>query len=297
MRSICYVMSGAAHAPYAVTSLLSLRQWWQGKIKVYAWQESYEIMRMVGHDPRIDAEVIPVIPSYRGKNAQFLHKIEIMQTQDDGPNLYLDADTLIVGPLEELFNAADEFGFVATQFQHWTCDGGLIRNRIARLRKFPIVDESMIDKLFAGCYPSVNGGVFACHPNNTVLTVWRAWAWAARSIFICDECVLHLMVPMFEDQSRIVVAPGRFNTSPKYVAEFDKLLIRVWHGHGDCWTRPDKSREGYSMWWTAFTKAVNSNVGQIRTWYDKCENKYLNRLLSRSVAEGCSDEIDPVRNV
>ena len=294
MRSICYVMSGAAHAPYALTSLLSLRRYWTGKIRIFAWPESFEIMRMIAEDPHVDAEIVPVVPPYRGKNAQFLHKIQIMQQLDSGPNLYLDADTLIIGSVEELFRGAEEFGFVATQFQHWTTGGGLIRNRINRLREFPIVDSSLIDQLFGNCYPSVNGGVFCCQPNNTVLSVWYAWSWEARSIFIADECVLHLMVPKFEPQGRIVVAPGRFNSSPKYVAEEDKPLVRIWHGHGDCWTRPNKSREGYRMWWKEFAYVTNMNIGQVQMWASKCGNKYLDKLLGVSfdVSEGCEQVED-----
>lgn len=279
MKTIVYLLSGPAHLPYLATSLLSLRRHWSGKVKVFAWAESFEIVRAIAEDPRINVEPIASVPAYRGRNDQFLAKIQLMQQQDDGPNLYLDADTLISGPLDEMFPAAECYGMAVTQFCNWTTAGNLIRGRIERLREFPVVDKRMIDEVTTKVYPSVNGGVFSCMPNNTVLSVWHRWSEAARSIFICDECVLHLMVPMFAPQERLVVMPGRFNSSPKYVREPEAGHVRVWHGHGDCWVRPQKSPEGWEMWSAALKECRQLNVGRINEWLPYCGNKYLNLLL------------------
>jgi hypothetical protein len=202
-----------------------------------------------------------------------------MQQQETRPNLYLDADTLVSGPLTEMFSNAQYFGFAATQFNDWDTSGKLIQGRIERLREFPIVLPELIDAVVQNVYPSVNGGVFACMPNSSVLSIWHSWSHAARRIFICDECVLHLMVPMFENKERITVMPGIFNSSPKYVSKDDAPRVRVWHGHGDCWVRPAKSREGWLMWHGAMREAMRLNVGGIEGWFRNVKNKFLDELI------------------
>ena len=284
-RTVCYLLSYPAHAPYLATSLLSLRKHWHGRVKVFAWRESIDIVQQLCLDRRVEADFEEVIPSYRGKNDQFLHKVELMQQQPAGPNLYLDADTLVNGPLTEMFSNAEYFGFAATQFNDWDTSGKLIRGRIERLAEFPTIDKKLVEEVCSNPYPSVNGGVFSCMPNSSVLSVWHRWSSAAKSIFICDECVLHLMVPMFGPIERLTVMPGIFNSSPKYVPQSETGRVRVWHGHGDCWVRPAKSREGWSMWSTAMREALKLNVGGIRQWYKNVDNKFLNELIAQGEFE------------
>jgi hypothetical protein len=78
-RSIIYLMSGPAHLPYLVVSLRSLRQNWDGPIVVYAWPKSFSIVQEIAKDNRLDIEARSRIPSYRGKNSQFVDKISLMR--------------------------------------------------------------------------------------------------------------------------------------------------------------------------------------------------------------------------
>lgn len=285
-RTVCYLMSYPAHCPYLATSLLALRKHWQGRVTVFAWNESLDIVRMIAEDKRVQAETVLANPNYRGKNDQFIHKIALMREQTSGPNLYLDADTLPAGPLTEMFTNGQYFGFAATQFNDWDTSGNLIRGRLERLRKFPAITTELIDAVTTELWPSVNGGVFCCMPDSPVLPVWHDWSVAAKSIFICDECVLHLMVPKFDFADRITVMPGIFNSSPKYVPFDEKGPVRIWHGHGDCWVRPQKSREGWAMWSAALRKTRRLNVGGIEGWFRAVGNKWIDELDKQGAFDG-----------
>jgi 16S rRNA A1518/A1519 N6-dimethyltransferase RsmA/KsgA/DIM1 with predicted DNA glycosylase/AP lyase activity len=59
-RTVVYLMSFPAHAPYLATSLLTLRRHWAGNVEVYAWKESIDIARALCHDKRINADAIEV---------------------------------------------------------------------------------------------------------------------------------------------------------------------------------------------------------------------------------------------
>lgn len=280
-RRIVYLVSKQPHLPYLVTSLISLRRWWQKEVLVCAWPESYHLVRQIVSDSHINADCLLAEPSYRGKNEQFLHKIQLMQSFDNGPNLYLDADTLIAGDLNHLFAVAEQ-GFCATQFNDWTTDGSLIKNRISRLLEFDEIEEDLVRQVCSESWPSVNGGVFCCQPSSPVLPLWYEWSFAARNIFICDECVLHLMVPRFEP-ILLQVASGKYNSSPKFV-DWQTPGVCVWHGHGDCFTRPDKSPRGAAMWKHQFELALKEEVGKINRWWPECGNTYLNAMMNNEIA-------------
>jgi len=93
------------------------------------------------------------------------------------------------------------------------------------------------------------------------------------------------MVPKFDFAEKITVMPGIFNSSPKYVPQSETGRVRIWHGHGDCWVRPQKSREGWSMWSTALREARKINVGGINGWFKTVNNKYLNELIENGDLE------------
>jgi len=97
-KSVVYLLSGQAHAPYLVASAYTLRKHWKGSISIFSWSESYEIAKQIAEDSNIGACVYEREPKLRRKdgvrgNAQFLDKIDLMSSLNDDPVLYLDADT------------------------------------------------------------------------------------------------------------------------------------------------------------------------------------------------------------
>lgn len=197
-QRINYLMSGRPHLPYLVASLFTLREHFSGEVVVYAYPESYPAVKRISEDARLYIEAREWSPSYRGKNGQFINKILMMQKQDCSVALYLDADTTIHGDLGPLFEAAWRHSFLATQFNNWRTNGRVIRKRIMRLRGFKEIDQEMVETILSqDWWPSPNGGVFACRPESEVLSVWHQWTMAARSIFIADETVLHVLQPKF----------------------------------------------------------------------------------------------------
>lgn len=287
-RGIVYLMSGPAHLPYLVCSIFTLRRWWTGDVTVFAWPESYHIVRRMAEDKGLGIRCVMREPAYRGKkNSQFLDKIRLMQQLTDyNENLYLDADTTIHGEIVPLFKSVQEFGFVATQFNSWMSSGQIPRNRVKRLREFPKIDQGLVEEILEGWWPSVNGGVFACWPDSPVLPLWERWTVEAISVFIADEAVLHLMQPKFYPAGQIMtIMGGHYNCSPmrfqpKGLADED-VVIR--HGHGDSFTRPGKSKHGYELWSPIFRECLQKNIGGMVEWHKDTGNKYINRLLKEGL--------------
>ena len=279
---IFYCMSGRAHLPYLVVSLHTLRRYYQGRVRVIAWEESWPIVRRIWEDPRLKIEASLSTPEYRGKNAQFLHKIDLAQAlrQDADRLLYLDADTLLRDSPQPILDAvAGGRSFAVTQFNDWTTGSSVIRGRVNELWDVPGVNQRAVAACLNGPLPSVNGGIWACRPDSPVLPTWRAWTWAAREKFIADEKVLHVMQAEYPAEVAIM-AGGRWNASPKY-SRLPDAEVALWHGHGDSFTRPSKSAKGAELWLPIFREVVEGNVGGIQEWPSiHCDNRFLKALLN-----------------
>lgn len=282
--------------PYLVVSLYTLRQHWQGSIDVYAWDgedgDSFRLAERVGRDDRLNVCVLKREPEYRGKNAQFIDKIKLVSTRHpDDTILYLDADTSIHGDLERLFDEAERTGFCCTQFCKWVSTGVIPKGRIRRLRDFPGIDQEAIQTVTTRRWPSLNGGVFACKPTSEVLPIWQRWTWMARSVFIADEAVLHLLPAVFGPEKVAVLTGGEYNCST-FVKWFPQGLdydqVRVWHYHGDSNVREQKSPWGYRQWKTLYSECLERNLGGMREWIREAvrANKHMARSESIWLA-GC----------
>jgi len=284
MNRCVYLMSGPAHLPYLVPSLYTLRTHFDGEIDVFAWEESFEKAKRICADHRIEANCRKRKPKYRGKNDQFLDKIDLVQEFDPGDiNLYIDADTTIHGKLAPMFDAAAIHGFAATQFNTWRVDSKLMRGRISRLGDFPGIDQNLLQRALVEEWPSVNGGVWAARSNSPVLPLWYQWSFEAKSIFIADEVVLHLLQIKFQPTGEMeVMEGGRWNCSPRpklQPADLRDEDIIIRHYHGDSNVRLQKCTRGYELWHPIFKRCAELNIGGVRDWYRDVGNKWFPHLL------------------
>lgn len=279
MRRVVYLMSGSAHLPYLIVSLSQLRKHWEGPVCIFAWPESYAILERISQDQRLGIAHYARTPKYRGKNDQFFDKIRLMQEFVDGPNLYLDADTMPNGNLDFLFDKADETGFCATQFGNWMSNNGQAKNRVNRLIEYLHIPEDLIYESTCDPHPSVNGGVFACLPYAPFLKKWEQWTNPCKeSLFIADETVLHVVCRFYEKLNHVHITDGSYNCSPKskwWPCKQEE--VKLWHFHGDSNVRPDKSQFGFDLWWPEYQAALNDNLGFIQDWKHLINNKYLKR--------------------
>jgi hypothetical protein len=304
-RCVCYLVSGPAHLPYLAVSLYTLRRFWSGMVHVYAWPESYEIASRIAADPLICAFCSDIKPEQRCRliGGQPFDRIRIMQdgsTKQTG--LYLDCDTIVDGDVQPLLLHAEAFGFVFTQFCKWTTAGSKIRSRISRLVGIEGIPQDAVQRIMEWPMPSVNTGIFACRADSPVLDEWHGYIELAKHLFIGDEISAHAVASKYIDpeQAKTINCPagilvvsggdvsiaggGVWNCSPKFQpAGLWDYRVRIWHGHGDCFTRPDKSPKGVDLWWPLLGEVFERNVGGIQEWLGMIQHKYLQQMLTKGM--------------
>lgn len=276
---VVYLMSGPAHMHYLVPSLVTLRDHWRGDVTVYAFEESFEIASEIAKDKRLDIQVELVPKPFRfrrGKNEQFINKIQLLQNVKADSVLYLDADITIQGDITPLHRRAKLSGFVATQFNRWVSTGRIIRNRLERLVGAEKVNQDALRQVLENPYPSLNGGVVACVPSSPVLPLWLDWSLATQHVFICDEAVLHVLQAYVPQNQFSVVEGGRYNCSHKYAQDIENPVI--YHFHGDSNVRPKKSPNAYAYWWPLYQNCIEQNYGNIQSWLAKAPNSWIDQI-------------------
>lgn len=288
-QSVNFLMSGDAHAPYLVVALRSLRQHYWGKVVVWAYPESLVTIQQISLDSDLSIIVKEWQPVYRGKNGQFYNKQFMMSQLTDPFNLYLDADVMVAGPLDPLFAMVRSSGFVATQFNTWKSNEGVVRKRILNLAdKVNDSWKSCVKVASEESLPSVNGGVFGCTPRSTALSMWKGLTEQVLDTFIADEVALHLIVADYQERGSNffkVAEGGMWNCSPKYQpASLKDTDVKIWHFHGDSNVRPQKSAKGYELWWKAFEECRAANAGKINDWLLGVlhQNRFLKELVDAS---------------
>ena len=287
--SVFYLISGPAHLPYLVTSIWSLRTEAQyiGEVVVFAWPESFAAAKEMSLDKALDITLVERTPRASGHNSHFLEKIHLMQEYAGKEGaVFIDADTLPINPIDTLFEILRVAKIVTVQFSNWTTQKRLIKNRILRISH---VDDCRLDltECLEKEIASINNGVLACKSDSKCLAQWaKLTTQVCETVFIPDEVCLHPIVASadFKEEGVMLSGASGFNTSPKYqhpdLADDD---VKIWHFHGDCNVRPEKSKKGFDLWWPAFKYCLDNNVGNMKKWFHPSMNRWLNMVYYDNV--------------
>lgn len=265
---VAYLLTGPSHGPRMVTSLYSLRRHYDGPLRIYTTQPaSHAIGERCAADERLRVEHRR-FPQVQGrKNSSFLTKIAVLGSQPYRTTLYLDADTLVAGPVDELFGLAENEDLGVTQFAHWRTTKRVMRGRIEAWRNVggdrfdsrihaSLIEDALADR------PAINAGVVVLRTGRPAVRHWRDLALAGRNTFICDEIALQLLTSRYRHR----VFDCRFNCSP--VCAKATKDVRIWHFHGERHLRSPQCRD---IWLPAFEEAVRNGVADLGDWASEAD--------------------------
>lgn len=262
-KGVVYMLTGSKHGAQLAVAIYGLRNIYDGPVALISGNDpAHEVCDRIADDPRaghID-RVRWQAPVGGGKGLQHCNKTQITDLMPYDEAVFLDCDTLVVGPFDELWPRTGTEEVVLTQFANWKTTDRKITGRIEPWRE---ILPAEVARMQAHPYPAINTGTFGITKRSTrYAAAWRE-ASEKRPSFMCDELVAQLIFPNHPHR----VLDERWNCSPifshhRYGPPKD-ADVRIWHGHG--WkfiSRP----QGWTIWWPYYQAAVEQGFAQLGEW-------------------------------
>jgi hypothetical protein len=267
-NGVIYYNKGTKCIVRLILAIQSLRRHYDGNITLFQDNGGFvdeDLMRDLQKKFSIDVKY-----DNNPETSTLVRKIEISQQSEYDCTALIDADTIVVGVIDELFEEAKSYDFVATHFSNWRSNGGTIKRRIMRFKD--IKPEYIDDAINYG--PAINTGIYSFHKGSPFFNEWLPLAKAGEAInmWIPDEVACQVLLPKFN----CLVLPTKFNVSVKYDPNTeDKRII---HFHGKKHVIKEKMCK---IWIDALYQACVDDLCGIRKFLDR---SYGDRRLNKFFA-------------
>jgi len=282
---VIYFNHGRKHTVRLAVSMASLRRFHPGAITILDTGASEGVVDRLAADRNILAKVQTIPFEVRRRNSCYCAKASLWRYSPYDTTLFLDADTVVARPVDELFSLAPNYPTlpILTQFSGWTTHGNLVASRIRKWvnKKVtsPTEDIQEMAKQALHCkLPAVNTGVMAWIEPQSWGGRWEEITHAGWRTPFTDELAMQLLITEIPH----ILLDDRYNCSPIYGAHKREAVI--WHMHGNKQCRP----EALPIWWPLYEDCLRENIGGIREWSpagDKRLRAYLDQL-NQPVSEG-----------
>jgi len=275
-RAANYFLSLPGHTLYLIPSIYTLRQFYSGDIEVFAYPESYDLVKKISNDPRLGIEPILLHPKYK---RQVIDRFEVSTRPGRELRLYLDADITFHGEIDRLFREAERVGLVMTQYGKFLISRRIIHNRVSRLKKYKApnqINQKVLEELLKNPYPAINGGVYACRTDSHALHEWYRYTQIIHRQNIPDELCSHVIY--LEHRKEVEVLPGKYNMAARFWEGGPDTRIR--HYSGQCCLRYFKSPRSFRRWWNIFEFCLEQNFGCVQEWWQKLNNPFLKECIA-----------------
>ena len=255
-RGIIYYNIGRSHLVRLLVSLYSLRRFYNGPVTILSeGDDSFGICLNIAE--ALDAEVTKWncgVPA--GENRRFLAKTRYHIGSPYEITIALDADTVVLGPIDQLFCEAELAPFCVAQFADWTTHHRLISKRLRAWQGLRPDDIAPA----IGFGPAINCGVVTFRNNSTFCRDWLHLSLPGRETFIPDEVCCQLSLHRYPHR----ILDQKWNRSCKY-DDPEKPDTRIVHYHGNKHCRLGLPFHG-RLWMREFEGAYAQNLAKVQEW-------------------------------
>ena len=277
----------------AIVALYTLRQHWSGPITFYVEnpypKEFDEVLKYFNCDIVHNEE--------RHDYKTLVRKNSLFENPPYDKTLWIDADTVTVGPIDDMFNYLDEkdVDFCIPHFCGWVSTGHHISARIKRfdgIAEKRHLEEALKDR------PAVNTGVLSFRKSEKWSKFVRDWTDLANRgsqnhIFIPDEVACQILYPsMSEWGLKYFIAPTDFNVSVLHDHDHSKSP-KIYHYHGD---KHVLDVPFCDIWKNVFKEMCEKNIANINSFLqyaDKRLDLYLKKTngsyVDTTIVSACDE--------
>jgi len=269
-KGVIYFNSGVKCLARLYTSIHSLRKHYDGPLTVISTgDDSNQACRKLFKDTGIHVIEAEFPWVEEGKNAVFLKKASVAKHTPYDLTIFLDSDTIILGPIEDLWDLAEEHEFVIPQFSNWKSDKKTIVRRIKGWEE--VYPELMDGAINFG--PAVNCGIFAFRRDSLFMKEWYQSIEPGRFNFIPDETGMQVILHKYPHY----VANQKFNISCKFSDPY-KEDSRILHYHGSKHCRLNEHGRPiyHAEIWLNHFEEVKHEINKELMYKDRQLRRYLN---------------------
>lgn len=261
---VIYLLTNPQHAARLVVSLRSLREYYDGPVTLFVTrQQSADVVEHLVAEDRLRLEARYIQEADVEHNSTYVTKPRLLTETPYDATLFLDADTLVTGPIDELLDAVRHRQLVVTGFCDWHTQMPVMTKRFEDWLPLAGTDgdvfnlSSLIQLAMAHPLPVINVGVFGFHRTAPSLKAWRQLTDFGHDRILPDEMSLQILLPEIEH----FLLSTKYNCSPAFYA--NQADIRIWHFVGTSHMIHDNSR---IIWQAAYERCREDNVAQIVEW-------------------------------
>lgn len=260
---VCYMLTGGKHASMLVVSLASLRDYYTGPVCIIAGDDTgLSVAQKCAADERLGEISIATwaAPTKRtghrgGKGLQHANKTHVFELSPFRRTVFLDADTLVMGPINELLPRLGTEEVRLTRWADWFTNGAKISGRIEQWKELLPRQATLMQ---SSPYPAINTGVFGfTNKSSAYFSQLKLYCYE-HPIFMCDELVAQLI---FIDYPHVIM-PDAFNYSCKH-SRSPLEEARVIHFHG---MKHVRCELGENLWVPRYRAAVHHDYASIRSF-------------------------------
>jgi hypothetical protein len=263
---VVYLLTNPPVAARLVVSIYSLRKWYDGPVTVFTTRpESHAIGELLVADRRLRVQQRKAqeISDKLSRVATYLTKPFVVAQSPYKATIFLDADTLIVGPLTELVESARTAPVTATTFCNWRTDDPQTNRCLRAWRSLadqPECDAEVRTRVnFALSHPmpAINVGVLAIQRGNPLMADWQRLTMIGRTMPTPEEAALQLLLPSYPHE----LLGCHFNCFPMVASGTPD--VRIWHFVIASHLRDQASRE---LWLPAYEECYALNAAGMQSW-------------------------------
>lgn len=278
-KGVIYFNYGTGCIPRLLTSLHSLRKYYQGNVTIISQGEDSGKFFFTAKDDiefqklNVDIKEITVeVPA--GHSYGFLITTMADTYTPYDLTIWLDADTLVRGSIDELFDVANEYEMAVPNFANWGTSKGTMVKRINFWKQYyPELIEKAIE--FGS---AVNCGVYAWKRSAKFMQEWYEKTLPGRDSFIPNETCMQVILPQYPHK----IVDQKFNCSCKYSNAYDAdTRVIHYHGRKHCRLRDGKLLNHADLWIAEYKEVLEKNICDIKNWEpggDRNLSKYYKQL-------------------
>lgn len=254
-EGVIYYNRGFKCVVRLIVSLFSLRKHYKGPITIFMEGDG---LAQLAEDMRKTFSA-DVIYDANPNTTTYVRAVEVCMKAPYDINAWIDADTLILGEISEVFEGAKDHDIAIAHFAGWDSFGNQISKRIKKYEG--LVPQEYIEKALA-YGPAINCGVYSFPKNSRMLPEWLSVAKKGEKtgMFIPDEVACQVLLPQYKTK----ILPLKYNVSVRHDPGTKDIRIIHYHGRKHC-----KEYPLCELWIKEFIETLKTDICHIRSWLEE----------------------------